>query len=134
MYTLEGNGDWLFTAVPVVIGLIFAVALIGIIVNGFRGLSQWNKNEHSPRLSVPASVKVKRINVTRHNQSYDENTYSNSSSTTYFVTFEFESGDRSEFRVPGKEYGLMAEGDIGTLTFQGTRYIAFSRGKPTELS
>ena len=36
---------------------------------------------------------------------------------------------RSEFHVSGKEYGMLAEGDIGTLTFQGTRYIDFTRTK-----
>lgn len=31
------------------------------------------------------------------------------SSTTYFVTFEVESGDRMEFMVDGREYGLLAD-------------------------
>ncbi|NMA03148.1 MAG: DUF2500 domain-containing protein, partial [Clostridiales bacterium] len=43
----------------------------------------------------------------------------------YYVTFQVESGDRMEFRVSGKEYGLLAEGDVGKLTFQGTRYHEF---------
>lgn len=46
----------------------------------------------------------------------------------YFVTFEFESGDRVEMPVDGSEYGLLVEGDTGKLTFQGTRYLGFSRG------
>ena len=49
------------------------------------------------------------------------------SHTTYYVTFEAESGDRTEFRVSGREYGSIAEGDQGKLTFQGTRYISFDR-------
>lgn len=44
-----------------------------------------------------------------------------SSYTTYYVTFEVESGDRIELIVPDREYGLMVEGD------QGTRYISFDR-------
>ena len=54
---------------------------------------------------------------------------SNSSYTTYFATFEVESGDRMELKVPDNEYGMLAEGDIGKLTFQGTRYKGFERGK-----
>lgn len=27
----------------------------------------------------------------------------------------------------GREYGMLAEGDIGKLTFQGTRYLSFER-------
>ncbi|PAQ14950.1 DUF2500 domain-containing protein [Bacillus sp. FJAT-42315] len=120
MYDIEGGGDWLFTTVPILIGIIFVIVFIAIIANSIKGISQWNKNENSPRLSTPAVVKTKRTNVTRHGQ--------NHSTTTYFVTFQFESGDRSEFRVSGKEYGMLAEEDIGTLTFQGTRYIDFVRG------
>lgn len=52
-----------------------------------------------------------------------------SSSTTYYVTFQVDSGDRMEFSVSGQEYGLLAEGDRGKLTFQGTRYLGFEREK-----
>ena len=131
MYDVGGNGDWLFTVGPIFIGIIFVIIFIGIIVSLFSGLRQWRENEDSPRLSVPAIVKIKRTNVTRHSHHHhhDHNSHSHSSSTTYFITFEFESGDRSEFHVSGKEYGMLAEGDIGTLTFQGTRYIDFTRTK-----
>ena len=47
--------------------------------------------------------------------------------TMYYVTFQMESGDRMEFQVSGIEYGMLAEGDTGELTFQGTRYLAFER-------
>ena len=51
---------------------------------------------------------------------------SNNQSPRY-VTFQVESGDRMEFCVPGKEYGMLAEGDTGKLMFQGTRYLGFER-------
>ena len=47
--------------------------------------------------------------------------------TTYYVTFEVESGDRMEMCVDGQQYGMLAEGDSGKLTFQGTRYLGFDR-------
>ena len=47
--------------------------------------------------------------------------------TSYFATFQVESGDRIEFLVSGMEYGMLAEGDRGALTFQGTRYLNFRR-------
>ena len=47
--------------------------------------------------------------------------------TIYYVTFQTERGDRMEFQVSGTEYGMLAEGDTGRLTFQGTRYLAFER-------
>jgi hypothetical protein len=52
---------------------------------------------------------------------------SSHNSTTYYATFEVESGDRLEFTVSGKEYGMLVEGDIGKLVFQGTRYHSFDR-------
>ncbi|AMM94614.1 hypothetical protein UP17_20815 [Peribacillus simplex] len=129
MYDVGGSGDWIFTGAPVFIGIIFVIILIMIIVNLFSGLSQWEKNDKSPRLSVPAMVKVKRTNTIRNGHSYNHNNnlHSQSSSTTYYITFEFESGDRSEFHISGKMFGILAEGDVGTLTFQGTRYIDFTR-------
>jgi hypothetical protein len=47
--------------------------------------------------------------------------------TLYYVTFQVESGDRMEFRLSGREYGMIVEGDRGRLTFQGTRYLSFER-------
>lgn len=131
MYDVGGSGEWIFTGAPVFIGIIFVFIIIMIMVNISSGLGQWKKNEESPRLSVPAMVKVKRTNIIRNGHSYDHNhnhhVHSQGSSTTYYITFEFESGDRSEFHISGKEFGILAEGDAGTLTFQGTRYIDFTR-------
>ena len=127
---MPGFGNSLFDFVPIFIYIIFAIVIISIIFSSVRGIQQWQRNEQSPRLSVPALVKTKRTNVSRHmhmNGNNDFHSHHTSTSTTYFVTFEFESGDRSEFTVSGKEYGLLAEGDTGILTFQGTRYLGFER-------
>ena len=48
-------------------------------------------------------------------------------STFYYVTFQFESGDRTEFSLGGTQFGMLVEADIGMLTFQGTRYLGFER-------
>ena len=53
--------------------------------------------------------------------------YHSTSSTSYYVTFQVESGDRMELQVSGREYGMLAEGNIGKLTFQRTRYLSFER-------
>lgn len=44
----------------IVFFLIFGVIAVMILVTLFRGLSQWNKNNHSPRLTVEARVVTKR--------------------------------------------------------------------------
>ena len=52
--------------------------------------------------------------------------------TSYYVTFQVESGDRMEFEISDMEYGMLAEGDSGELTFQGTRYLNFQRNELAE--
>jgi len=97
-----------------------------------KGIGEWNKNNNSPRLTVDATVVSKRQNTSvSHTANGGDVTgaqgYHTSSSTTYYVTFQVESGDRMEFHVKGSEYGMLAEGDHGKLHFQGTRYLGFDR-------
>ena len=102
--------------------LMFFLVFGMVIVQTFRGLSQWNKNNHSPRLTVDAAVVAKRTNVSRHRHGGTGHT-----STTYYVTFQVDSGDRFELSMSGADYGLIVEGDKGKLSFQGTRYLGFQR-------
>ena len=88
-----------------------------------KGISQWNKNNHSPKLTVPVTVVTKRTKVSRHGGTNGHR----HTSTSYYVTFQMKSGERMELRVAGREYGMIAEGDAGNLTFQGTRYLGFKR-------
>lgn len=122
-------GDAMFDIVPIFIGIVFVIVIGGIIINAVKGIDQWKKNEDSPRLIVSAIVKTKRSDVRRnsHHSHDDLHHHHHSSTTTYYVTFEFESGDRTEFKVSGSEFGQLAEGDYGKLTFQGTRYLGFER-------
>lgn len=110
----------------------FAAVLVIILVQTFRGLKTWNKNNHSPRLSVSASVVAKRTNVSYHHHANAGDAtgahgYHTDSSTTYYATFQVESGDRIEFHVSGQQYGMLVEGDHGKLSFQGTRFLNFER-------
>ena len=108
--------------------LIFFIVLIIFAVTAIRGLLEWNKNNHSPRLSVPAKVVSKRINVSRRHHHTGAGTHHHHHTyTNYYVTFQVDSGDRVEFVMSGNEYGLLCEGDSGILSFQGTRYLGFDR-------
>lgn len=113
-----------------IFSLMFTVVfflVIGVFVMSIvKGLSQWNKNNHSPELLVAATVVTKRTNVSHHNHHHDNHVH-HSTSTSYYVTFEVASGDRLEFKVSGEEYGMLVEGDHGELTFKGTRYLGFVR-------
>lgn len=107
--------------------VIFALVIGMFIFAAVQGIGQWNKNNHSPRLTVEATVVTKRVNVSRHHHSGTDHMSHTSSSTTYYATFQVASGDRMELRVSGPEYGMLVEGDRGELSFQGTRYLGFVR-------
>ena len=117
--------EFFFGIFPIFFFIVFAL-IFGMFVTTFvRSIKRENKNNHSPRLTVPVSVVAKRTNVSVHHHGGD--TMHHHSSTTYYVTFQVSSGDRMELQVAGNEYGLLVEGDRGNLTFQGTRFLSFER-------
>lgn len=114
-----------------IMGILFVVMFIlvfGIIVSVIvKGIGQWNKNNHAPRLTVPATVVAKRTDVSHHHHRGANDHMHHHSSTWYYVTFQVDSGDRMELSVTGQDFGMLIEGDRGNLSFQGTRYLGFER-------
>ena len=119
-----GSGFGMFGVMFTIVFLLITGTFVVILI---KGIGEWNKNNHSPRLTVSAKVVAKRTNITRHSHRGANDHHHYHTSTTYFVTFEVESGDRMELRLEGHEYGLLVEGDEGKLSFQGTRYLGFER-------
>jgi len=106
---------------------VFFFVLIAVLIGGailyaiVKGVGTWSKNNAAEIRQVWVKVVAKRGEV--RGGSGDS-----SSSTDYYVTFELDTRERLEFEVSGKEYGMLVEGDMGNLTFQGTRYKGFVRG------
>ena len=116
----------------VIFSLMFVIVIGMFVVVAVKGIGQWNKNNQSPRLTVPASVTAKRTNVSHHRHANagdmtGAHGFHSTSSTSSYVTFQVESGDRMELSVTGRDYGMLSEGDTGKLSFQGTRYLGFER-------
>lgn len=109
--------------------LVFFIILGVFIVGVIKSISQWSYNNKQPILDVQCRVITKRTNVTRTSGHNDANGHyhAGTTSTTYYITFEFESKDRMEFMVSGREYGSIIENDCGKLKFQGTRFLEFNR-------
>lgn len=124
MYTEFDTTFGLFESMFII---VFILVIGSFVVMAVKGLSTWNKNNNSPRLAVSAVVVTKRSDVSYHHHANVNQTAHFDSTTTYYVTFQVESGDRMEFSVSGREYGMLVEGDQGTLSFQGTRYLSFQR-------
>ena len=109
-------GFGLFGAFPFMFFAVFA--LVTFIIGGtiVQSLKQKHKNDNSPRVTSEATVVTKRTHV-----------WGDHSHTDYYATFQFASGDRLELEVPHNQFGYLVEGDHGSLTFQGTRFLDFKR-------
>ncbi len=114
-----------FDIFPIIFSLVFLLITAVFVVVIFKGISQWNKNNHSPRLTVQATIVAKRYNTSRHHHGTDMHMHH--SSTSYYATFQVESGDRMELQIPSTQFGYLVEGDTGRLSFQGTRFLSFER-------
>ena len=121
------QGMGMFNTFGIMFTIVFVLVIGMFIVIAVKGIGQWNKNNQSPRLTVPATVVAKRTNVSHHRHGGVNDHHHHHTSTSYYVTFQVESGDRMELHVAGTEYGMLIEGDSGNLTFQGTRYLGFER-------
>jgi uncharacterized protein YneF (UPF0154 family) len=108
--------DLIFAVFPLLFFVVFCF-VFGMIISTFvKQGKQERKNNNSPRISAEAEVVAKRTHV-RGDHAH----------TTYYATFQFESGDRLELEVPYNQFGYLVEGDKGKLTFQGTRFLGFER-------
>lgn len=110
-----------FMLMNFLIGLIFIIVISVILVSIIKGISEWNKNNNSPKLSVNAKVVTKRTSVQGGGETRAYN--------HYYVTFEVESGGRIELKVDNTDYGMLVEEDYGMLQLQGTRYLGFTRNR-----
>ena len=105
--------------------LVFGGIVAAIVVAVFatvivRGVGQWRRNNASPVVTTMARLVTKRDEV--HGGTGD-----NGARTAYFATFEMPTGERRELALPAREFGLIADGDTGQLTYQGTRFKGFAR-------
>ena len=105
--------DFLF---PIMFVAVFGLILGTIVSTLVKNSKQERKNNASPRLTSQATLVTKRTHV-RGDHAH----------TTYFATFQFESGDRLELQMPRDRFGYLVEGDSGKLHFQGTRFLDFER-------
>ena len=93
---------------------IMFIIVVGIIIFSLvRGIITWNKNNQSPRLTVSVVVAAKRENITHHQHANvgdlsSAHGFHTTTSTSYYVTFLVESGDRIELCVSGTEYEMIA--------------------------
>lgn len=108
-------GDVHFLFVHVFMVLVFALIVFQLL----RGLWTWHQNNQLSQETDMAKVITKGQPISGANQSQ--------AVTRYFVTFEFGHGSRKELKVSSNVFAYLAEGDLGKLTYQRTRFISFER-------
>jgi len=119
----DNIGGFMFGApsgFQVFFGIMFALAIGVFAYIIIKNFGTWIRNNQSEVLSRPCKVVAKRQHVWG-------GAGDSSAHTNYYVTFEFEDGQRLELPVRANQFGLIAEGDIGVLTYQGTRFLDFVR-------
>lgn len=102
----------MFTIIPVLVALGF-IFVIGSLV--FRG-AKYAKDKTKPIIPANAKIVSKRTHV-----------WGDHSHTMYYATLELDNGVRMELQIPNQEIGYLAEGDSGTLEFQGDIFVSFKR-------
>ena len=103
--------------IPVLFFAVFALMLVVMGITVARVMGNYKNNSKLPRISAHAKVVSRR-------------TFSNTSSDSvgprrYFMTFEYDTGDRAEYAVSEDVYSYFDAGDEGTITVRGTEFISF---------
>ena len=122
--------DVMDSVFPILFGLVFCLVMGMFIYAIVHNVKEKCANDAAPVLTVEALVKTKRMDTYHTSPTYDgdgHRTSSGSYHTSYYATFEVESGDRLELQVSDYEYGQLTEGDRGKLTFQRKRFLQFER-------
>lgn len=106
--------------------LLFVVIIVFILIKAVKKNSQREKNALRPVLTVRARVKSRRLiirpnNITALGVATD--------TLEGKVVFEAEDGEELEFRLIGKTYRDIFDGDEGMLTYQGSDFISFERNE-----
>ncbi len=94
------------------------IAVVAVLLIG-KGIIDSIANFRAPLRSAPAKVVGKRTDVSGNSDG--------PVSTTYYVTFQFHDGSRTEIVVDSGDYGYICEGDVGELKYKGTWYRGFNR-------
>ncbi|WP_068496599.1 DUF2500 domain-containing protein [Paenibacillus kribbensis] len=99
-----------------VFGIMALFMIIGIGKTIGAGLS----NQAAELVQRSCKVVDKRTRVRGGSGDFSASTY-------YYITFEFDGGERMELEVKDTDFGMIVVGDCGELHYKGTRFVGFVR-------
>jgi len=105
---------------PALFNAVFAL-VIGLIVIFAVGTAAYYL------YNLAQETVTRKVKVVAKRTSFTQATGQNPAQTTYYCTFEFEDGQRAEYHVGVRQYGLIAEGDRGELDTKGALFWDFRR-------
>jgi len=109
-----GPPTWIIIVFPLIFATVFFLIVGTVIVHIVKNL----KDAGGPITTATGTIISKRTHVSRSGQS---------AFTKYFATAELTDGTRQEYTVDGKVYGIIKEGDAGTLVIRGNRLLNIDR-------
>jgi hypothetical protein len=95
----------------------FAVACFACLLVAGWGFVHWRRFNGRPRVPAPVAVVAKRSEPGTRSGAY------------YYMTFETESGERTEGFITVDEFGWILPGDVGVAWFQDGRFVGFRKAE-----
>ncbi|MFD3261682.1 DUF2500 domain-containing protein [Paenibacillus lentus] len=123
---MGGGGffNLMFTLFPIIFIIVLGIIIAAFISNGVK----YARNKRSPQESVFATIVSKRMYVEHHSSHHaSDHMHSSTSRTHYYITLQFDNGERREFLDVKNLFGLVVEGDTGYALVQGEWIVAFER-------
>ena len=110
--------------------ILIAAALIAFLFFLIRRLRKEMPKDYAGGKTISATVFSKRSRQKRDPNTlpYDKE-YSYAATAFHYITFETRDCQRIELSVDAATYQRLSEGDTGTLTYQGSKYIDFIQEK-----
>ena len=126
----------------IIIALMIAVlfmTVIGIMIGTYRKRKKMSDSLITPMFGM-AEEKLREVQAQKQADDAAEeetvsakvvakrtNVWGQHARTVYYATFENSARERTELMLSGKDYGMIAEGDEGTLTHRGSQFVRFER-------
>jgi hypothetical protein len=118
-WDMFGTGGMGFGLITVLFFVVFFGILGVIIYNGVKHAAKAAENNAAPEVSAVATVVARRVETSGGGERIIHQ--------RHFVTFEQPGGERFEMEIEPTDFGTLVEGDHGTVTMKGTRYLGFAR-------
>ncbi|MET3209321.1 UNVERIFIED_CONTAM: hypothetical protein ABIC26_002265 [Paenibacillus sp. PvR008] len=117
---MMGNGFMDSGSFDAIFLIVFGIIAIGFIIIISKVIDTGFSNQAAELVQRSCTVVDKRTRVCGGSGD-------SSASTDYYVTFEFDGGERKELKVKDRDFGMIVTGDRGELRYKGTRFLEFMR-------